>query len=131
MEGIGGQKSLSGEGGVGLLVRKSAGEVKIAKRSKVWDIIWIELTREEEKFYIASAYISPVDSKREIDVADFIQELEVDIQNFQTLGRVIVMGDFNSRIGDEPSKIYIEDKEKIFMRQSVDKVKKVSRKAKR
>jgi len=93
-----GQRALSGEGGVGLLVRKSLGEAKVIKVSKKWDIIWVQMSLGNEQVFFAGVYLSPNDSTKGTDAANFIQELEIDIIKFREQGKVIILGDLNSRI---------------------------------
>ena len=47
--------------------------------------------------------MSPLNTSRETDAAEFVLELENDILNFRELGKVMVMGDLNSRVGNLPS----------------------------
>jgi retrotransposon-encoded endonuclease len=125
------QKSISGDGGVGFLVRNSLGTFKVSKVSKDWDSIWIQVQIGVEVLFFAAVYLSPVDSTRVIDSASFIQELEEDICKFKKLGKVIVMGDLNSRIGQASSRVFLNDVSFTFERESEDKVRRLSREAKR
>lgn len=99
------QRSLTGDGGVGILVRKSLGEVKVAKVSQNWDSIWIQIKTPHELVFVGAVYMSPAGSPR-VDSEEYIQELEADIAVFREKGIVMVMGDLNSRIGSKPSKIF-------------------------
>lgn len=91
------QRSNHGEGGIGVLVKKSIGKVQVVKRSKNYEMMWIEITRHEERIYIAVVYMSPEGSARSVDSNLQFAELEVDINNYTKQGQVIVMGDFNGR----------------------------------
>lgn len=53
------QKAKGGEGGVGILMRKGAGEAKLVKVSEKYDILWVEIKCEAEIFLIAGVYLSP------------------------------------------------------------------------
>src|SRR5690349_11332524 len=47
------QRSKSGEGGVGLLVRKNVGKAEVAKVSNLFDILWLRLVVREETLFLA------------------------------------------------------------------------------
>ena len=53
------QKSDGGEGGVGILVRKSLGRVSRAKTSETFDILWVQVELGREVFFIAAVYLPP------------------------------------------------------------------------
>ncbi len=95
------QKRRNGEGGVGILIKKNVGRTQIIKSSKKFDTMWIKLEREDSKltFFIAAVYISPEGLPRGKEGAEQLAELEVDVMEFRKQGYVIVMGDFNARIG--------------------------------
>ena len=99
------QRARSGEGGIGILVRRGLGEAKVLKVSETSDSLWIELKMTEATLIIAGVYLSPEYSKKEVAFIDALEELQGDILEFQSRGRVIVMGDLNRRIGDLPTAI--------------------------
>jgi len=107
------QKARSGEGGIGIIVKKSIGKSKVIKVSKLYEIMWIEVIREEEKIYLAAVYMSPESSARGIDSSLQFAELETDIIKFSKEGQVIVMGDFNARIGNQESSV-IRNGKRVF-----------------
>jgi endonuclease/exonuclease/phosphatase family metal-dependent hydrolase len=125
------QRSLSGEGGVGILIKKNIGTAKVVKVSKLWDMIWVKISLNGENIMVGGIYLSPADTTRETDIATFVQELETDIYNFRRIGKVIIMGDLNSRIGTAPSTIFGKEKTFSYKRSSEDEQKKMSRAAKR
>ena len=86
------QKAMSGEGGVGVLVKQSVGEVIVVDRSKDFDMMWIEISRPTCKIYLAAVYISPEGSPRASDSSIQLAELEAKILHFKTKGQVIVLG---------------------------------------
>ena len=114
------QRSRGGEGGVGFLVRKSAGQVQIEKVSNLFDILWIRVQVEEEILFLAAVYMSPVNTTRDTDAAEFLLELSDDILEFRKRGKVIVMGDLNSRVGNRPSGFFLNDRHYEFARESDD-----------
>jgi exonuclease III len=100
------QRTIKVFGGVGILVRKSVGVSSIVRISKVYEIIWICVRFKEETLYIAAIYVPPVNSQYTDDFPQLLLELEGDILEFRQKGKVILMGDFNSRIGNCPSQIH-------------------------
>jgi len=64
--------------------------------------------------------MSPINTTRDTDPADFLRELEGDLHEFNNQGKVIVMGDLNSRIGNRPSIVFRNGKPIIFDRKSAD-----------
>ena len=118
------QKSDGGEGGVGILVRKSLGRVSRAKTSETFDILWVQVELGREVFFIAAVYLPPVNSSRKVEREVFLRELEKDIYEFSLKGRVMVLGDLNHRIGNTPSVVYHRGHEVVLERKSKDLVKK-------
>ena len=112
------QKARSGEGGVGVLVKRNIGEVSVVDRSKEFDMMWIEIDRPSCKMYIAVVYISPEGSPRANDSSMQLAELEAKILHFKTKGQVIVLGDFNARIGMLESSC-IRDGRRIFLSRTI------------
>jgi len=122
------QRLISGEGGVGILVRNRIGRTTVAKVSNDFDIIWIQINIGIETLYIAAVYMSPIGTTRETDAANFRLELEDDIVHFRALGKVVVMGDLNSRIGNTPSVVLKSGRLRSFNR--ITKDNKVTRQGK-
>lgn len=114
------QRLKSGEGGVGILFRKSVGKVEVAKISNLFDILWVRIETCGEILFLAAVYMSPLNTSRETDAAEFLLELENDVLNFRELGKVVVMGDLNSRVGNLPSSFFINEQQYNFRRVSED-----------
>ena len=114
------QKARSGEGGVGILVKKKLGETKLVKISKEYEMMWIEIHNGSEKLYISAVYINPAGSPRVVDSTQQLAELEADVLEFSKKREVIVMGDFNARIGILESSIIKKGERRVFPRESVD-----------
>lgn len=116
-----GQRSSGGEGGVGILVRKGTGEVKLLKVSDKYDVIWVEVNIAETKVAVAGVYLSPECSKNGVTLEELLEELEEDMTEYRRLDyKIIVMGDFNRRIGNLPSAISSENSRTVFKRNSQD-----------
>ena len=114
------QKARSGEGGVGILVKRELGEAKLIKISKEYEMMWVEIQNGSEKLYVSAVYINPAGSPRAVDSTQQLAELEADILEFNKKGEVIVMGDFNARIGNLESSISKKGERRVFPRESED-----------
>jgi hypothetical protein len=114
-------------GGVGWM-KRTKNEAKTMKRPKSDGVVW---TRHEEGnvvVYAAFVYIVPVASSRSAAVPALLLELEADILKYSKLGMVVVMGDFNCRVGEKCSELLEVDEEesdgvrlKRYERKSDDK----------
>jgi len=113
------QKGASGSGGVGILCRKSVGQCSMVKCSINFEILWVKIVRGGDVYFVGAVYIPPSRSKRE-DAKDVILELETDLISFRKSGKVILMGDFNCRIGDTHSVILLNGNQFSFPRVSED-----------
>ena len=87
------------------MIRKNLGKVKLIKVSTRFDILWVNLVCGLDSFFISVVYFPPNESNWD-NFDDNICELEKDIMTFRNEGKVIVMGDFNSRISNRPSVIH-------------------------
>src|SRR3569623_1212828 len=96
----------SKHGGLGFMIRKDIQ----AERMKIKDsrVLWVKLIGECPVF-IGGIYRSPASS-----VGDFLRNLKNDIARLQQVGLVIVIGDFNARVGNTPSVLNLEDHESNF-----------------
>src|SRR3569623_1932674 len=84
----------SKHGGLGFMIRKDIQ----AERMKIKDsrVLWVKLIGECPVF-IGGIYRSPASS-----VGDFLRNLKNDIARLQQVGLVIVICDFNARVGQHP-----------------------------
>ena len=115
------QKTWTGDGGV--VVRKGIGEVSIIKSSKKYDLLWLQIKCKNVDLFVAAVYFCPEGSRRVTDGREQFLELEADILHFREKGKVICLGDFNARIGNQVSVIWTkEDQEDkmIYQRVSQD-----------
>ena len=96
-EGIKGKR---GEGGVGFLVSEFLiDDVTIIKNVKCNETIWLRIRiRSSVDLYIGCVYMPTQGSVKQI-CTDRFNLLEEDICMFQSKGRVLLLGDFNARVG--------------------------------
>ena len=104
-------------------MRKGIGEVSIIKSSKKYDLLWLQIKCKNVDLFVAAVYFCPEGSRRVTDGREQFLELEADILHFREKGKVICLGDFNARIGNQVSVIWTkEDQEDkmIYQRVSQD-----------
>ena len=88
------QKSLRGEGGVGFLVREClVDEVEFISQVRYEESVWMKVRggRGREALYIGCVYM-PTDNS----VSSVYEQLKEDVLSFK---RVVLLGDFNARVG--------------------------------
>jgi len=95
------QDNESGEkrGGVGFLIRDTFMDSVQVIMDNAWsDSIWLKVcgSRGKEDMYIGCVYM-PVEGSNQAESA-FVRLTE-DVQRFQEAGQVILLGDFNARVG--------------------------------
>lgn len=71
--------------------------------------MWLRLGKkffnEDKDIYLAFVYITPdveqsaVQSRQQLDSFEL---LETDCHKYQSLGKVVLLGDFNSRVAEDP-----------------------------
>ena len=88
-------------GGIGFLARRSL-KPRRYKPSKLGNVLWLEV-EHVEKWYVAVVYLVPKDGDGVNLVAR--EELKQDILELVGKGRIVVLGDFNARVGDLPNVI--------------------------
>jgi hypothetical protein len=86
-------------GGIGFLVRKCL-KPRMYKPSKLGSVLWLEF-EHVEKWFVAVVYLVPKDSIGVKQVT--LDELERDILELVGKGRIVVLGDFNARVGELPN----------------------------
>ena len=102
-------KGKRGEGGVGFLVSEPLlDDVTIIKNVKCTETIWLRIRiRKRVDLYIGCVYLPTQGNVKHVCVERF-NLLEEDVCMFQSKGRVLLLGDFNARVGksnDEDSVI--------------------------
>src|SRR5271170_5884677 len=98
------QNTNRGAGGIGLLVRKIGNQVSLIKFYDQFEGMWVKYGNDTDNIlYIACLYLPPgvTDNK----FVQCLESLEMDILNFRKVGKVIVFGDFNARVGNRESVI--------------------------
>ena len=105
----------SGSGGVCLLLRKNLLEkFNVFVLDKSYDgILWVSFNDKisDYCFNICACYLLPHGSSIYVSAQEFYDQLLTNRYEFQHLGKFIICGDFNSRIGDTPD--FIEGVDKI------------------
>ena len=106
-------------GGVGTLYRNELlGGIEHVKTQKIIDLFVCKLKKSFFKFtrdiFIVNAYITPINSSasKSYDGRELLHKIADIINDLQHSGDIILCGDFNSRISDEPGLIRHEN-EKI------------------
>ena len=94
-----------GRAGIACIYHESLdNSIKVCKYDDYKRYIWIEVTLGKEKLYIVACYIPHKDSnyysRFGLDCDDPFTELCHDILSFEKLGKVLIMGDFNARVGN-------------------------------
>ena len=111
-----------GSGGVGCFVKRSLLEkfdINVENKT-VEDILWLKIESlfSKESIYLCICYLPPENSSRQVDAEQFYAELIKQVYQYQNYGKIIICGDFNSRIGEESD--YIEGVDNIPIRQVID-----------
>ena len=98
-------RARSGLGGVGVFVKNSILQthaVSILDKS-LDGILWVRLDNKQDRsdrLNICVCYLPPHGSSRHVDAAEFFEELHAQIVSYQNQGEFLLMGDYNSRVGD-------------------------------
>lgn len=88
-------------GGLGFVVKKSL-KPRVMEVCECNNILWLELNSGSSLWYVALVYLIPKDPGGEVNGLT-ISELQRTIVDFNGKGKVVVMGDFNSRVGELPN----------------------------
>jgi hypothetical protein len=88
--------------------------------SSVEGILWVQLASKQGdvKWNICVVYLPPHGSSRNMDASAFFEDLHTQIFTYQNDGKFLIMGDFNSRIGDRPD--FIEGIDNVPERDIID-----------
>ena len=95
------QNSPRGEAGVGFLVREClANEVEFINSVKYEESVWMKVRSERgrEALYIECVYM-PTDSTSISVVDSCYEKLKEDVLSFREKRKVVLLGDFNARVG--------------------------------
>ena len=95
------EKKMVGRRGVGMLVRKSLNP-RIAKKNVNTNLLWVAVGKQEDPLYIAVVYFAPeVSEEAREKNGKLLEELQTDAVMWR--GKVVIMGDWNCRIGELPN----------------------------
>ena len=97
----GNQNSQRGEGGVGFLVREClVDEVEFITDVHYEESVWMKVRggRGSSAFYIGCVYM-PTDCTSSASIEGCYEKLKEDVLSFKEKGRVVLLGDFNARVG--------------------------------
>ena len=112
------QRGKRGAGGVGLVIKKNIGNVSIVKSYDDFEVLWAKLDTGREIYFIGIVYIPP--NNVDTDFKVIVQNLEADCITFSNSGNVILLGDFNARIGNLASIVQCDDNLYKFTRSMLD-----------
>jgi hypothetical protein len=84
------------------------------------EMMWIKLVIGNDTYYIGGIYLPPSNSNINLDFKQALQQLEADCILYRKSGKVIVMGDFNARIGSLASIVQNGGDSYYFQRKVVD-----------
>jgi hypothetical protein len=95
-------RAKKGSGGTAILVKSDIRKGIVFHHSNSPDLIWIQLKKEffhcPSDIFIGVVYVSPINSTYSLNQDSPIwDELSIMIDKFQNIGKVILMGDFNTR----------------------------------
>ena len=101
-----GQSAARASGGVGFLVQQGL-PVTVMRSSKQCGLLWLRIGR----LVIGTVYLPPVQSAYEREAEDGLQELVADAYRYSQQSDVLLLGDFNARVGRLPNNTGDEDEE--------------------
>lgn len=106
-------------GGVGVLVKSELSPKLLSSKNE--NLLWVELG--SGLVYIAVVYLLPKDRKKVNEAV--LDELEAGVLKWSAKGRVVVLGDFNARLGRLPNRVYDPEDKVVDLveikRESVDR----------
>ena len=99
-EGTGQQEQ--GSGGVGFLVKEYLCDIiEVIKDTKFDESMWTRVPGERGAKYVflGNIYMLPESKSTVKEIQRKFGEVDVDVQKYKRQGEVVLLGDFNSRIG--------------------------------
>ena len=103
-----------GSGGVTIMVDERVKCRKI-RESKLEDLLWVCIELEQERMFVGGTYLVPHTSSRARKANELVEEIGRDVTRFCLEGQVILVGDWNCKIGQMSSVA----QEKTYGRKSV------------
>ena len=84
--------------------------------------MWVQIQNKQfdDVIYLCVCYLPPDGSSRHNDGEQFYRDLMSQVYLYQNRGRILICGDFNSRIGNESD--FIEGVDNIILRDCIDSV---------
>ena len=115
--------AIRGSGGVGFCINEQLLDIFNVSLldDSVDDILWIKLTHKMEAMVVLClcvCYLAPANSSRQICANNYYDTLLNSVYEYQSVGRVVICGDFNGRIGDRAD--YIEGIDSLPERKIMD-----------
>jgi hypothetical protein len=109
-------KARKGSGGVAILVKQAIRNGVAFHQSNSPDLIWVQLKKSffgcTDDIFIGVAYVSPINStyslRQDVPVWD---TLALEVDKYQQKGKVILVGDLNTRTGSLPDFIQNDDEQ--------------------
>ena len=103
-----------GSGGVSIMVEESL-KCRVMRKSELEDSMWICVEFENERVFVGGVYLVPPSSSRARKADELVEEIGRDVARFNLAGQVILVGDWNCKIGTMESIA----QERVFLRKSV------------
>ena len=108
------EKANKGSGGVAILVKNDVKRGCTFYKSASTDICWLRLNKQffkiDTDIFVGVVYVSPrnstYSSRQNIETWDV---LEKEVEKFMGDGKIILLGDFNTRIGDKSDFVNLDD----------------------
>jgi hypothetical protein len=95
-----------GAGGVGIFYRLDLrGKVKLLKESKYEGLLWVTVSLVANEQLHVGCFYSPREGTDTQVMRGIYDELMADIERLSATGRVVLVGDFNARVGHNHSRV--------------------------
>ena len=95
-------ENLRGSGGIAVLFKNELFPGISRHKTSNENILWIKLKKSffhsSKDIYLGTAYFSPVNYEKD-NKLDYLRDLENDLIQISALGKIVLMGDLNSRTG--------------------------------
>ncbi|CAB1105049.1 unnamed protein product [Ectocarpus sp. CCAP 1310/34] len=96
-----------GEGGVGFLVKEHLFDVvEVVVKTEFEESLWLKIPGErgEKDLFLGNEYVAPSSKKVASKAQENFGQIGEDVQRFSRKGEVVMVGDFNSRVGKASSR---------------------------
>jgi hypothetical protein len=97
-------KAKKGSGGTAILVKTDIRRGVAFHQSRSPDLIWVQLKKDffhcPSDIFIGVVYVSPINSSYSLSQESLVwDELSSTVETYQNIGKVMLVGDFNTRTG--------------------------------